>query len=178
MRAGADGAGEFADGHRLARGFEPSQRAAKFVVHQRQLQAEGRRFGVDAVAAADAGRELVFLARLAAMTLRSAFTSAMRMSADLHHLHGEGGVDDVAAGQAEMEPAAGGVVDVFGDGGGEGDDVVVERLFQFALARDEAGQIGEPFVAAGLDLREILGGHDAFLDQRFAGEQFDLQPDA
>ncbi len=47
-----------------ARASSRSQRAAKFVVHQRQLQAEGGRLGVDAVAAADARRELVFLARL------------------------------------------------------------------------------------------------------------------
>ena len=96
----------------------------------------------------------------------------------MHHLHGERGVDDVAAGQAEMEPAAGAVIDLFGDGGGEADDVVVEGLFEFALASDQAGQIGEPCVAAGLDLREIFRGHDAFLDQRFAGEEFDLEPDA
>ena len=57
---------------------------------------------------------------------------------------------DVAAGQAEMKPAAGVVVDLFGDGGGEADDVVVERLFQFPLAGDEAGQIGKPFVGTRL----------------------------
>ena len=76
----------------------------------------------------------------------------------LLHLHGVAGVAHVAAGQAEMKPAAGVVIDVFGDGGGEADDVVVEDFFQFALAGDEAGQIGEPFVAAGFDLREILRG--------------------
>ena len=32
--------------------------------------------------------------------------------------------------------------------------------------------------AAGLDLGEIFFGHDAFFDERLAGEQFDLQPDA
>ena len=61
MRAGADGAGKFADGDDFADAFEAFQRAAKFIVHQRQLQAERGRLGVDAVAAADAGRELVFL---------------------------------------------------------------------------------------------------------------------
>jgi hypothetical protein len=45
------------------------------------------------------------------------------------------------------------------------------------LAGDEAGEVGEPFVATGFDLLEILGGDDAFLHQRFAGEEFDLQPD-
>ena len=51
-----------------------------------------------------------------------------------------------------MKPAAGLVVDDFGDGGGEADDVVVENFLQFALAGDEAGQVGEPFVATGFDL--------------------------
>ena len=80
------------------------------------------------------------------MDSRSVFTSAIRMSARLHHLHGERGVDHVAAGEAEVEPAAGVVVDFLGDGGGEADDVVVERFFQFLLAGDEAGQVGEPLV--------------------------------
>ena len=116
--------------------FEPLQRAAKLVVHQRQLQAEGGRLGMDAVAAADHRRELVLAWRLAATTLRSALTSSMSMSARLHHLHGEGGVDNIAAGQAEVEPAAGGRADVLGDVGGEGDDVVVERALQLFAALD------------------------------------------
>jgi hypothetical protein len=92
----------------------------------------------------------------------------------LHHLHGVAGVTHVAARQAEMKPAAGLVVDGLGDGSGEADDVVIERLFQFTLAGDEARQVGEPFVSTGFDLLEILGGHDALLDESFAGEEFDL----
>ena len=80
------------------------------------------------------------------MTGRSFFTSAIKMSALCDHLHGERGVADVAARQAEMKPAAGVVIDFFGDGGGEADDIVVECFFQFPLAGDEAGQVGEPFV--------------------------------
>jgi len=38
-----------------------------------------------------------------------------------------------------MEPAAGVVVDLPGDGDGETDDVVVERFFKITLAGDEAG---------------------------------------
>ena len=61
MRARAHRAGNFADGDNFAGAFEAFQRAAKFIVHQRQFQAERGRLGVDAVAAADAGREFVFL---------------------------------------------------------------------------------------------------------------------
>jgi len=43
---------------------------------------------------------------LAAMTLRKARTSAIRIIGRLDHLDGEGGIDDVAAGQAKVKPAA------------------------------------------------------------------------
>ena len=177
VRAGADRAAEFADGDDFAGAFKALERAAKFVVHQRQLQAERGRLGVDAVAAADARREFVFLGAPVAMDGQQLLHVGDEDVRALHHLDGEGGVNDVAAGQAEMEPAAGVVVDFFGDGGGEADDVVIERLFQFLLARDEAGQIGEPFVRAAFDFGEIGARHDAFLDQCLAGEQFDLQPE-
>ena len=178
MRAGADRAGEFADGGDFAGAFEAFERAAKFVVHQRELEAERRRLGVDAVAAADAGREFDILRACWAMDGQQRLHVGNEDVRALHHLHGERGVNDVAAGEAEMEPAAGVVVDFFGDGGGEADDVVVERLFQFLLARDEAGQVGKPLVRAGFDFGEIGARHDAFLDQGLAGEQFDLQPEA
>ena len=112
---------------------------------------------MNAVAAADAGRELVFL-RAASDDGQQRFHVGDENVRALHHLHGVAGVANVAARQAEMKPAAGVVVDGFGDGGGEADDVVVERLFQFALADDEAGEIREPFVATGFDLLEIQAG--------------------
>jgi hypothetical protein len=77
-----------------------------------------------------------------------------------------------------VKPAAGVVVDLLRDGGGEADDIVVQRFLQFALAGDEAGQIGEPRLTARLDLREVFRRNNPFLDEGFAGEQFDLEPDA
>ena len=100
------------------------------------------------------------------------------LSASLARLFARNGLAvAIAARQTEVEPPACIVIDGFGHGGHEPDDIVIERLFQFPLARDEPGQVGEPFVAASLDRLEILRGHDAFLHQRFAGEEFDLQPD-
>ena len=61
MRACADCAGKFSDGDNFAGAFQAFERAAKFVVHQRHFQTKRRRLGVDAVAAADAWREFVFL---------------------------------------------------------------------------------------------------------------------
>ena len=62
MRAGADRAGKFAHGHRFSRRFQALQRAAKFVVHQRHFQPKGGRLGMNAVAAANHRRELMFRA--------------------------------------------------------------------------------------------------------------------
>ena len=80
--------------------------------------------------------------------------------------------------EAEMEPAAGVVVDFLGDGGGEANDVVIERFFEFTLAGDEAGEVGEPLVGAGLHFGEVGLRDDTLGGERLAGEQFDLQPDA
>jgi hypothetical protein len=175
--AGADGAGELADGGDFAGAFEAFERAAKFVVHQRELEAEGGRFAVDTMAAANAGHELGF-----PRAPRDDFAQRLYIGDEnvgaLNHLHGAGGVAHVAAGQAEMEPAAGRAFDFFGDGGGESDDVVIKDFLQFFLPRDETGQVGKPFVGAGLDFGEVSSGHNALLNERLAGKEFDLQPDA
>jgi hypothetical protein len=53
MRVRADGAAYFADTNPLARLCETFFRAAEFVIHQRELQAERDWLGVHAVAAPD-----------------------------------------------------------------------------------------------------------------------------
>jgi hypothetical protein len=175
--AGANGTGQLAHGHPLARGHQTFECPVKFIVHERQLEAKGRRLGVDAVAAADAGRELVF-ARLFGDGGAQGLHVLKQDVRRLHHLDGERSIADVAAGQAEMEPAAGRAFDFLGNGGGEGDDVVIEDFLQFLLPRHEAGQIGKPLFRAGFDFGEVGFGHDAFSDERFGSEEFDLQPEA
>src|SRR5207249_3515063 len=114
----------------------------------RQLEAEGGRFGVDAVAAANHGCELIFPG-LGGDGFAEGADVFEEQASRLHHLDGEGGIHNVAAGQAKVEPAAGGRADVFGDVGREGDDVVVEDAFQFLAAFQAEG-------GAGLHLVEIL----------------------
>jgi len=177
MRAGADGAGNFANADRFAHGFQTTQRACELVVHERELQPKRRRLRMNAMAAPNARRELVFL-RPAGDDGQQLLHVGDEEIRALLHLHGVASVAHVAAGEAEVEPAAGVVVDGFGDGGGEADDIVVERFLQFFLSGDEAGQISEPFVATGLDLLEIPRGYDAFLHECLAGEEFDLQPES
>jgi hypothetical protein len=169
MRAGAHGAGELADRHRRLRCLQPLQRAAKLIVHQRHLETERRRLGVDAMAAADHGGEAV-LARLG----RDDFSQGLDVGNEdvgrLRHLDGKGGVPDVAAGEAEVQPAAGGRADVFGDVGGERDDVVVECAFEF-LATIHGKR------RPGFHPRKILFWHQSLSGEGFGGEQFDLEPD-
>jgi hypothetical protein len=168
MRARPDRTGEFPHRDCFARAFQAAQGAAEFIVHQRHFQSEGRRLRVDAVAAADHGSENVLGGllgddRLEGLDIRDENGRRLR------HLHGEGSVKNIAAGQPVMEPAAGGRADVLRDVGGEGDDVVIERAFQlFAALRLE----GRP----RLHHRVILLRHDALGGQGLAGEQFDLEP--
>ena len=77
-----------------------------------------------------------------------------------------------------MKPAAGAVVDFFGDSGGEGDDIVVENLFQITLAGGETGRVKLPRFAPSLDFCKVFFRNNAFFNQRFAGEQFDVKPKA
>ena len=135
-----------------------SQRAAKFIVHQRQFQAERRRLGVDAVAAPDQGVNWYSFARagddwqqLLCVGDENVRACVICTANAVSH--------DIAAGQAEMQPAAGGVVDFFGDGGGEADDVVVERFFQFLLrVRPRLCMSARPFLRAGFILAKSALG--------------------
>src|SRR2546429_3775470 len=92
-------------------------------MHERQLEAEGGRLGVNAVAAADARREHV-LFRPARDDFPQLLHAGDQDVGALDYLHGEGGVHDVAAGEAEVQPAAGGGGGFFfvrgGGGGGVG----------------------------------------------------------
>src|SRR2546421_11395981 len=127
MSTGPDSAGEFADGSDFTGAFEAFLRATELIIHERELEAERGRLGVYPVAAADAGRHLMFLRAPGDRFPQRLHVRDEDIGA-LDHLDGEGGVHDVAAGEAEMEPAAGAVVDLLGDGGGKTDDVMVEGL--------------------------------------------------
>ena len=96
----------------------------------------------------------------------------------MHHLDGEGRVDDVGAGQTEVQPSAGRVVDALGHGGGEGDDIVVEHLFQLALPGRQSGGVALPGLTAFLDLQKVFLRHHALGHQRFTGEFLDVEPQA
>src|SRR5213595_376750 len=104
MSAGADRPGELSDGYCVTRLFQSLQGAAKLIVHQRHLQAERRRFGMDPMAAPNFGGELLFPG-FGRDNLSERFYILNQNGGRLHHLHGERGVTNVTAGEAEMKPA-------------------------------------------------------------------------
>ena len=80
-------------------------------------------------------------------------------------LEGLGGVDDVGGGEAVVEPArVFGGVNVLGDGGGEGNDVVADFGFDLVDAVDGKGSLVADGVGGGLwdeaEFGKGLGGGD------------------
>ena len=113
---------------------QPFAAARKLGIGQRQLDAESRRFGVDAVAAADRDRVLVLEgARLQRGKQR--VDIGEQNVAGARQLHGEAGVEHVRRGHALMDEA-GVRPDEFGQMRQEGDDVVLGDALDLVDALD------------------------------------------
>ena len=131
---GADRAGDRAGGDLRSRRASALPGARELGVGQRQLQAEGGRLGVDAVAAADRRRELV---------LEGAPLQRRQQRVDVREqdvgraaeLHREAGVEDVGRGHALVQEARLRADDL-GDVGQEGDDVVLHLALDLVDALD------------------------------------------
>src|ERR1051326_1140168 len=169
MGTGAHSAGKFAHCHGFARGFEAFESAAKFVIHERHFQAKSGWLSMDTMAAANHGDELEFPGFGRDDFSKGADVIEQNVGG-LDHLDGESSVDNVAAGEAKMQPAAGRLADVFGDVGCESDDIVVEGLLKFLAALD--GERG-----AGFHLGEVFLGEETLSAEGFASEKLDLKPD-
>ena len=146
-------------------------------MHERQLQTEGGGLTMNAVTAADTGGPLI-LPGPSSNDRQQGFHIADEQVGALHHLNGKGGVDDVGAGQTEVQPSAGRVVDALGHGGGEGDDIVVEHLFQLALPGRQSGGVAFPGLATLLDFQKVFFRHHALGHQRFTGKFLNIEPKA
>jgi hypothetical protein len=177
MRARADRAGKFSDGNNVTGTFKTLQRAAKFIVHERHFKPNVVGSPWMPWLRPMHGVNLYSFARRA-MTGRSFFTSAIKMSAlwVICTAYAVSPMSLLVRPKWSQREAR--VVDLFGDGGGEADDIVVENFLQFLGAFGQSFCIGETFFRAAFHLGEVGARHDALLDERFAGEQFDLQPDA
>ena len=86
------------------------------------------------------------------------------------HLDREGGVDDIAAGQAKMKPAAGRRSDVLRNIGRKRDDIMIESALQLLAAFDGKSRFA-------FHLGQILFWHQTVRGQGFGGLQFNLEPD-
>ncbi len=173
---GADGAGELADAEVLGGGVEALEVALNFRVPEQELEAEGGGFGVDAVGAADGGGVFELEGALL-QDFGEALDALAEDGVGFKELEGLRGVDDVGGGEAVVQPARGwlrnckGSIDVLGDGGGEGDDVVADFGFDLVDAGDgERAFLGD---GVGGGLRNEAGGGEGL-----RGGDLDAQPAA
>ena len=166
---GADGAGNGAGGDLRPCRHQPLAVAGEGGVVARQLEAEGRRLGMDAVAAAD-GRRVLVLDRAALQGGQQRVEIGQQQVGRLGHLDGQRRVEHVRRGHALVDEA-GVRTDIFGQVGQEGDDVVL------GLALD----LIDPVDVELALLPDGLGGgardHSQF-GLGIAGMGLDLEPDA
>ena len=165
----SDRAGELAYAHVFGGGLEASDVALRLGIPVGDLEAEGDGLGVDAVGAADHGRVFEFpgaaLEHLgeALQILRDDFRGLVDQQ-------GLRGVDYIVGSESVVEPA-GVRADDFGDGRGEGDDVVADFGFDFVDALDvEVGALADGFGG--------VFGDESGLGEGFGGGDFDGQPGA
>ena len=137
---------------------------------ERQLGPEGGGLGVDAVGAPGHGDGLVGVGLGGDRGLEGGGGVEQEV-AGLHQHHRQGGVDDVARGEAVVEPGARGRSDALLDHVDEGGDVVLGGALPLVdLGHGEVG----PFP----DGHGVGGGHHPELGPRLGGQDLDLQPGA
>ena len=81
VRVCPDGSAQFSNADARLNAIQPFNRTSEFIEHQRQLQTEGHRFRVDAVAAPDHRSELELLARCAITSRNSRKSRSKRSEA-------------------------------------------------------------------------------------------------
>ena len=134
-----------------------------------EFEAEGHRLGVDAVRAPHADGVLMLEG-----AVPDRFEEHVEIGEEfvggLDHLHRQAGIENIGGGHPLVDEAGFGA-DEFGDGGEKGDDIVLDLGFDGI----DAGDVEIPLFA---DDAHRFFGNDAELRLFFAGERFDLQPDA
>ena len=169
---GADGAGNRAGRYLLARGDQPAPGPGEFGIMAGELDAEGGRLGVDAMAAPDGQRHLV-LKRALLQRRQRAIDAGDQKVARPRQLHGEAGVEHIRRGHALMHEARFGP-DNLGKVRQEGDDVVLD----LALDRVDASNVEACIPAFGPDRRRGFFWDDAKVGHAVGRMRLDLEPDA
>ena len=141
-----------------------------------ELEAEGRRLGVDAVAAAD-GRGQLVLERAALEHLEQRVEVVEQQVGRLLQLHRERGVEHVGAGHALVQPAPLGP-ELLAGPGEEGDHVMLGDRLDRVDRRRRRSRPSASRVIGGADRRRVLGRDHPDLAHRLGREHLDLPPDA
>ena len=172
MSEGADGAGKRGGRHFLARRMEATAGAGKLGEEGCELEAEGGRLGVDAVAPPDHRRVLVLVGALLERGEQSIDVGGEEVGG-VDQLKVEAGVENVGRRQALVDEARFRTDDL-GKMGQEGDDVVLD----LALDRIDPRHVEDRALAP---LTDDLGGllrHHADLGHGVERMRLDLEPDA
>jgi hypothetical protein len=169
MAEGADGSGELAYAEVFGGGVEAGEVALDLWVPEEEFEAEGGGFGVDAVGAADDGSVLE-LEGAFSQDIGEGYDAGADDGGGFFNLEGLRGVDYVGGGEAVVEPAGVfGIVDVFGYGGGEGDDIVADFGLDLVDVIDGEGSVVADGVCGGL-------GDEAEFGKGLGGGDFDGEP--
>ncbi len=148
---------------------EPGTAAVELGIGLRQFQPEGRRLGVDAVAAADRRRIPEFEGS-AAQHGEQRVDIGDHQVGGARQLDAEAGVEDVGTRHPLVDEARR-LADMFGKVGQEGDDVVLGLALDFVDAVDLEAALGP-------HRRRRLARDDAEFGERVHRVRFDLEPDA
>ena len=165
---GADSARNGAGGDLRAGGFQPGAVAGEFGIVAGQLDPEGRRLGVDTVAAADTDGVFVFQCALFERREQGIDIGDQDVGS-LRHLDGEAGIQHIGRGHSLMHESRL-LAHMLGQIGEEGDHVVPGFALDLVDPRDF------PFSTLPHRLCGVLGDY-AKLGLRIAGVGLDLEPD-
>ena len=170
---GADRTRDGTGGDFFARGEQAPAATVEFGIGLRQLEAEGHRLGMDAVAAPD-GRCVFVFFRTALDCRKQRVEIGQQNIGRAGKLHSQRGVEDIATGHALVhEPRL--VAHVFRHPGEEGDHVMLgyglDRVDRFDV---DCG-VGGPPVPQGLG--RACRDHAEFAEL-FGRMRFDFEPDA
>ena len=168
MRMGAHRAAQLADSHPFQRLRESLFRPAEFIEHERELQPEGDRLGVNAVTPPNHRRHLV-TARLVADHAAQIADVVEQDFACLAQLNRKRGIENVGGSKPLMNPACGRANrrrHVFQ----KRDDIVIRALLDFVDLGNRKARALSDFLR--VRVRDLS-------DRRhcLAGERFDLEPD-
>ena len=167
MGEGADRATELAHPHGFPGGGEAAVVPSHFRPPESELHAEGHRLGVDAVRPPHHDGPAMFFGP-AAQDFPECLDPLEDQIGGADQPGGERGVHHVGTGEPEVDPASLGP-DVFRHGLREGDDVVLDRLFDLVDPGDvEAGPL--PDDGGGACRNDVLGRH------RLGGGDLHLHP--